>query len=357
MSRVRGNLSCTVLRGESDSNVADLLDQMLENKQKFISQIMTSKSPVRSCQDLDEVSLSYAEIKALSAGNPLIKEKMDLDIEVGKLKMLKASHQNLQFDLQDMVTRELPGKISSLKEDIENYKKDIEHFKEQPIQLDEKGKIVFPSITLYGKKYTDKEEAGKALIEACKKAVKQDLSKAVEVGSYRGFKLSIGYNPLNQAYAAILEGTAKHKNDLGNSESGNFTRLDNMLEGMEHRIEKMQQALESLTEQLENSKQQLNVPFPHEEELATKEKRLEELTAILESAANESTSSEINEIIDPLFMEVRSENDIQALKDSGLLFERRDSDEGRIIIKLNRSDGDKARNIIGLSPSGNSIKM
>lgn len=336
------------------------LYQMLENKQKFTSQIMTSKSPVRSCQDLDEVSLSYAEIKALSAGNPLIKEKMDLDIEVGKLKMLKASHQNLQFDLQDMVTRELPGKITFLKEDIENYKKDIELFKAQPVQLDEKGKPVFPSITLNGKKYTDKEEAGKALIEACKKAVKQDLSKAVEIGSYQGFKLSVGYDPLNQAYAAILEGAAKHKNNLGSSESGNFTRLDNTLEAMEHRLETMQQTLGSLTEQLENSKEQLGTPFPHEEELAVKEKRLAELTAILESAADDDTvksvSSEINEIVDPYFMEVGSENDLQKLKDSGILFEKRES-EGHIIVRMNRSDSDKAHSIIGLPSSGNGLKM
>ncbi|MCR5109313.1 MAG: DEAD/DEAH box helicase family protein [Ruminococcus sp.] len=167
-----GNSKVDLYRYVTEGTFDAYLYQMLENKQKFISQIMTSKSPVRSCQDLDEVSLSYAEIKALSAGNPLIKEKMDLDIEVGKLKMLKASHMNSLYDLQDKVYKELPTKIKSyteLKADIEA---DIKEFSSRPVKLDDKGKPVFPSIELFGKVYTDKEEAGKALIDSCKAAVK-----------------------------------------------------------------------------------------------------------------------------------------------------------------------------------------
>ena len=321
------------------------LYQMLENKQKFISQIMTSKSPVRSCQDLDEVSLSYAEIKALSAGNPLIKEKMDLDIEVSKLKMLKASHMNALYDLQDKVMTDLPAKIKFSELLISNIEKDIKAYNERPIVLDDKGKPVFPSIELFGKVYTDKDEAGKALIEACKQAARADITRNVEVGSYQGFKLNIGYEPMNRVYVATLSGSATYKTELGGSESGNFTRLDNALNGMEDKLTAAKQQLERLQNQLEEAMAQLDTPFPHEQELQEKSQRLDELTKQLESAADDKPTSELAEIVDPYFIEVSSEEAADKLKSSGITFELKES-EGHYIVKINRSDKDKVHDLL-----------
>lgn len=321
------------------------LYQMLENKQKFISQIMTSKSPVRSCQDLDEVSLSYAEIKALSAGNPLIKEKMDLDIEVGKLKMLKASHMNSLYDLQDKVYKELPTKIKSyteLKADIEA---DIKEFSSRPVKLDDKGKPVFPSIELFGKVYTDKEEAGKALIDSCKAAVKQNFSGYTEIGKYQGFQVNIGYEPMNRIYVAQLKGHSEYKVELGASESGNFTRLDNLLHGMDDKLKNVGLQLERLKNELSEAQTQIDAPFPHEEELAAKSKRLDELTKQLESAADEKPASELAEIVDPYYIQVDSDAACDKLKESGITFEKQEKD-GVIAVKINRCDTDKVHQII-----------
>lgn len=329
------------------------LYQMLENKQKFISQIMTSKSPVRSCQDLDDVSLSYAEIKALSAGNPLIKEKMDLDIEVGKLKMLKANHQNSLYQLQDKVRTELPMKIKEREEFIKNVEKDIAAYRSRPIPTNEKGKPVFPSIELNGKVYTDKEEAGKALIETCRKAVIGNVGHRIEIGSYQGFKLTVGFDPLNGMYTATLQGAAAHRTELGSSESGNFTRLDNALNGMENQLETAKQHLDDLRVQLKESAAQLNVPFPHEAELQEKSKRLDELTKILESAAEEK-SSEISEVVDPYFIEVNSPEIKETLEKHGITHDLGEN-EGHFILKINRSDRDKVENL--LSPVKKNITL
>jgi len=321
------------------------LYQMLENKQKFTSQIMTSKSPVRSCQDLDEVTLSYAEIKALSAGNPLIKEKMDLDIEVSKLKMLKASHMNSLYDLQDKVYKELPTKIKSyteLKADIEA---DIKEFSSRPVKLDDKGKPVFPSIELFGKVYTDKEEAGKALIDSCKAAVKQNFSGYTEIGKYQGFQVNIGYEPMNRIYVAQLKGHSEYKVELGASESGNFTRLDNLLHGMDDRLKNVCLQLERLKNELSEAQTQIDAPFPHEEELAAKSKRLDELTKQLESAADEKSASELAEIVDPYYIQVDSDAACEKLKESGITFEKQEKD-GVIAVKINRCDTDKVHQII-----------
>ena len=321
------------------------LYQMLENKQKFISQIMTSKSPVRSCQDLDEVSLSYAEIKALSAGNPLIKEKMDLDIEVSKLKMLKASHMNALYDLQDKVMTDLPAKIKFSEQLISNIEKDIKAYNERTIVLDDKGKPVFPSIELFGKVYTDKEDAGKALIEACKQAARADISKNVEVGNYQGYKLSIGYEPMNRVYVATLSGAAAYKTELGGSESGNFTRLDNALNGMEDKLTAEKQQLERLNNQLEEAMAQLDTPFPHEQELQEKSQRLDELTKQLENAADDKPTSELAEIVDPYFIEVSFEEAAENLKNSGITYDMKES-EGHYIVKIDRSDKDKVHDLL-----------
>ena len=256
--------------------------------------------------------------------------------------MLKASHANAHYQLQDEIATTLHYKIEHLQDQIEGIKKDIQAYDAIPKQVDEKGKAVFPSIELEGKVYTSKEDAGKALIESCRHAIEKDYTNTTVIGSYQGFVLKAGYDPLNKAFSAVLEGAEKHITSLGTSESGNFTRLDNLLNSMPERLERSEQQLENLKHQLEEAKEQLKAPFPHEEELAAKSKRLEELTKILESAADEPT---VAEIVDPYYIQVNSESAIEKLKESGITFEKQEKD-GIIAIKVNRSDTDKVHNIL-----------
>jgi archaellum component FlaC len=270
---------------------------------------------------------------------------MDLDIEVSKLKMLKASHMNALYDLQDNVNNVLPREIKYMEHNKELIEDDIQDYKARPVQLDDKGKPVFPSIELFGKVYTDKEEAGKALIEACRQAARADITRNVEVGSYQGFKLNIGYEPMNKVYVATLSGAATYKTELGSSESGNFTRLDNAINGMEDKLTAAKQQLERLNNQLEEAMAQLDTPFPHEQELQEKSKRLDELTKQLENAADDKPTSELAEIVDPYYIEVSSEEAAEKLKNSGITFEMKES-EGHYIIKINRSDKDKVHDLL-----------
>ena len=342
-----------VTKGTFDS----YLYQMLENKQKFISQIMSSKLPVRSCEDLDEVSLSYAEIKALAAGNPLIKEKMDLDIEVGKLKSLKASHQNSMYQLQDRVRVELPREIERMEKDIVEVEKDMAAYKARPIPTDDKGKPAFPSIEIHGKTYTDKKEAGAALLDACRKAVIGNTQHSQEIGSYQGFKLRVGFDPMNSVYIATLVGAAQHRVQLGSDEIGNFTRLDNVLNGMEQRLEKTNARLENFKTQLTESTAQLNTPFPREAELQEKSARLAELTKILESAADEQPSR-INEIVDPFYIEVGNPEKVKEILDKhGITYEisPEPNGDGNYALKVNGEDVEKVKRL--LSPATKNMTL
>lgn len=331
------------------------LYQMLENKQKFISQIMTSKSPVRSCQDMDEVTLSYAEVKALSAGNPLIKEKMDLDIEVSKLKMLKSAHENNLYKLQNEVTTHLPMKIQYLKNEIKGITSDIEKAKKSPITYDSDGKAVFPSIEINGKVFNDKEEAGKALIAACQAAVEKDYSKNHEIGSYRGFKVLVGYNPLENSYSGTLQGEAKHITALGRSETGNFTRLDNLISTMDRRLIDAQRKLDGLVVELEEAKTQLDVPFPREEELREKTKRLDELTKMLEADADENLavadniSEKTTSITDPYYLGECTPGAISILEKNDIYFETHII-EDKPHVKINAKDKDKVHALLEEKP-------
>ena len=178
-----GKLSCTVLRGESGSNTADLLDQTVENKQKFISQIMTSKSPVRSCDDVDETALSFAEIKALCAGDPRIKERMDLDVEVSRLKLMKADHQSKQYRLEDQLLKYFPEEIEKHKGFIKGFESDLEVLTAHPHPEDG-----FAGMEIRGDLLTDKENAGAALLDACKEVKTSD---PVQIGNYRGYAMSV----------------------------------------------------------------------------------------------------------------------------------------------------------------------
>ena len=249
------------------------LYQTLENKQKFISQIMTSKSPVRSCDDVDEQALSYAEIKALCAGDPQIKEKMDLDVDVARLKVLKADHQSQQYRLEDKLMKYFPAEIEKTQGFIKGFQSDIRTVAAHP--LPEEG---FCSMEVNGTRFTEKAEAGEAILAACK--ANQSL-EPVPLGSYRGFKMELAFDSFQKEYQVLLKGEMTHRVPIGTSAAGNIQRLDNALAGIPARLEKAEQQLDNLSSQQEAAQAELGKPFPQEAELAEKSARLAELDALL----------------------------------------------------------------------------
>ena len=250
------------------------LFQTLENKQRFISQIMTSKSPVRSCEDVDEQALSYAEIKALCAGNPLIKEKMDLDVQVAKLKVLKADHQSQKFRLQDKLLTKFPADIQETNAYIAGVKADAQLAAAHP-QVQEG----FCGMTIRGVTYDEKKTAGERLVLAC-----SELPNAEEkvIGSYRGFELSLRFDTYRSEYQALLKGQRKYTVPLGTDPLGNIIRLDNSLNNFPERITAAENELATLHQQQAAAQIEVEKPFPQEEELAEKSARLAELNAQLD---------------------------------------------------------------------------
>ena len=250
------------------------LFQTLENKQRFISQIMTSKSPVRSCEDVDEQALSYAEIKALCAGNPLIKEKMDLDVQVAKLKVLKADHQSQKFRLQDKLLTKFPADIQETNAYIAGLKADAQLADAHP-----QGKEEFCGMTIKGVTYDEKKTVGERLVLAC-----SELPNAEEkvIGSYRGFELSLRFDTFRSEYQAILKGQRKYTVPLGTDPLGNIIRLDNSLNSFPERITSAENELTTLHQQQAAAQIEVEKPFPQEEELAEKSARLAELNAQLD---------------------------------------------------------------------------
>ena len=250
------------------------LFQTLENKQRFISQIMTSKSPVRSCEDVDEQALSYAEIKALCAGNPLIKEKMDLDVQVAKLKVLKADHQSQKFRLQDKLLTKFPSDIREANAHIAGLKADAQLAAAHP-----QGKEEFCGMTIKGVTYDEKKTAGERLVLAC-----SELPNAEEkvIGSYRGFELSLRFDTFRSEYQALLKGQRKYTVPLGTDPLGNIIRLDNSLNNFPERINSAENELATLHQQQAAAQIEVEKPFPQEEELAEKSARLAELNAQLD---------------------------------------------------------------------------
>ena len=250
------------------------LFQTLENKQRFISQIMTSKSPVRSCEDVDEQALSYAEIKALCAGNPLIKEKMDLDVQVAKLKVLKADHQSQKFRLQDKLLTKFPADIQEANAHIAGLKADAQLAAAHP-----QGKEEFCGMAIKGVTYDEKKTAGERLVLAC-----SELPNAEEkvIGSYRGFELSLRFDAFRTEYQALLKGQRKYTVPLGTDPLGNIIRLDNSLNSFPERITAAENELETLHQQQAAAQIEVEKPFPQEEELAEKSARLAELNAQLD---------------------------------------------------------------------------
>ena len=250
------------------------LYQTLENKQRFISQIMTSKSPVRSCEDVDEQALSYAEIKALCAGNPLIKEKMDLDVQVAKLKVLKADHQSQKFRLQDKLLTKFPADIQETNAHIAGLKADAQLAAAHP-----QGKEDFCGMVIKGVTYDEKKTAGERLVLAC-----SELPNAEEkvIGSYRGFELSLRFDAFRTEYQALLKGQRKYTVPLGTDPLGNIIRLDNALNNFPERINAAENELDTLHQQQAAAQIEVEKPFPQEEELAEKSARLAELNAQLD---------------------------------------------------------------------------
>ena len=251
--------------------------QLVENKQKFISQIMTSKSPARSCEDLDEAALTYAEVKALAAGNPMIKEKMDLDIQVARLRTLKAAYTSQHYRLEDAVAVAFPRQIKGTEHRIRAFEQDIQTAKEHQ-SYDADKKLIF-SIELDGKTYDKREDAGKALLGLVGAAVR--ATKPVPVGHYAGFEITVEYKPLEKVFHAHLVGEATHTTELGNDAAGNMIRFQNVVSALPQDLNRLHGSLEQLTKQLTNAEEELKQPFLQEQELSDKSARLAELDALL----------------------------------------------------------------------------
>ena len=247
--------------------------QTVENKQKFISQIMTSKSPVRSCDDVDETALSFAEIKALCAGDPRIKERMDLDVEVSRLKLMKADHQSKQYRLEDQLLKYFPEEIEKHKGFIKGFESDLEVLAAHPHPEDG-----FAGMEIRGDLLTDKENAGAALLDACKEVKTSD---PVQIGSYRGYAMSVEFSAWKQEYTLLLKGQMTHRATLGTDPRGNLTRIDNALAQMPQRLESAKAQLDNLCQQQAAAKEEVGKPFLYEEELRCKNARLVELDTLL----------------------------------------------------------------------------
>ena len=247
--------------------------QTVEKKQKFISQIMTSKSPVRSCDDVDETALSFAEIKALCAGDPRIKERMDLDVEVSRLKLMKADHQSKQYRLEDQLLKYFPEEIEKHKGFIKGFESDLEVLAAHPHPEDG-----FAGMEIRGDLLTDKENAGAALLDACKEVKTSD---PVQIGSYRGYAMSVEFSAWKQEYTLLLKGQMTHRATLGTDPRGNLTRIDNALAQMPQRLEAAKAQLDNLYQQQAAAKEEVGKPFLYEEELRSKNARLVELDTLL----------------------------------------------------------------------------
>lgn len=257
------------------------LYQLVESKQKFISQIMTSKSPVRSAEDVDEQALSYAEIKALASGNPMIKEKMDLDIEVSKLKLLKSNHLSQRYALEDAISKTFPKNIAEARERISGYEADIVAVKENT----HPNADGFSPLTLMGVTYAEKKEAGAALLTMCQNMLSPE---AAQIGSYRGLTLELEFHSFSQEYRLTMIGQLRHTVTLGTDVFGNLQRMDNMLETLPMKEQACLEQLSNLQNQLETAKVEVQKPFPREEELKVKVARLEELNTLLDLDHKES---------------------------------------------------------------------
>ena len=269
----QGNMNPDVhiYRYVTEKSFDSYLWQTIENKQRFISQIMSSKSPVRACDDVDETALSYAEIKALCAGDPRIKEKMDLDIEVAKLRLMKADYQSNQFKLEDQILKQYPEEIRQAQERAKGYRADMALLEAHPLPKDG-----FVGMAIKGKRIADKEAAGKMLLEACRLSPHD-----MELGEYRGMKMTVDYDSYRQEVKLVLRGEMSHTVTMGTDVYGNLTRIENALANMPQKLEKAEERIAELERQTEQARAELGKPFEQEKELEAKAARLAELNAAL----------------------------------------------------------------------------
>lgn len=259
-----------VVKGTFDA----YLYQLIEGKQKFASQIMTSKSPVRSCEDIDETALSYAEIKMLATGNPYIKEKMDLDIQVQKLKLLKSNYLSEKYGLEDKIIKYYPQQIVRQTERIENLKLDIIRLEQHPKPTDDR----FVGMVVMGVSYSDKQAAGQAIINACKTMTSPD---PIPLGEYRDFDLELSFNSMERVYEVKIKGDTTQSVALGDDVFGNITRIDNRIERIPELLDTAKAELDNTQRQFETAKKEVEKPFPQEEDLKAKTARLDELNILL----------------------------------------------------------------------------
>ena len=265
-----------IFRYVTENTFDSYMWQILENKQKFISQIMTSKPPVRACEDVDDTALSYAEIKALATGNPYIKEKMDLDIQVSKLKLLKANHTSQKYRLETAIARNYPMQIAALKERIAGLQSDAEAVK--PLLEKEKEKDNF-TMVIGGKNYTDRKEAGTALIAAC--AGLKAVDAAGQVGELYGFRLYSDFDSFNQIFKMTIKRQCSYQIEVGKDPLGNLQRISNALSGIEKKLAESELKLKTVQQQMATAQEEVEKPFEKEAELTEKMERLAELNALL----------------------------------------------------------------------------
>lgn len=275
------NKKVDIFRYVTEGTFDAYLYQLVENKQKFIAQIMTSKAPVRIASDVDETALNYAEIKALATGNPLIIEKCTLDMEVSKLNMLKASYLNQKYALEELVLRKYPADMSEVRERIAGYEKDLEIARAHPKIEDS-----FTGMVIMGVTHTEKETAGKAIIDACTRMTDPD---AIPLGEYRGFTMTLSYDGQANEYRITLKGALSHTVVLGSDIYGNITRMDNRIDGIEEQLKVLNEKLADIQTQLENARTEMEAPFARETELAEKTRRLQELNVLLNLDAKDKT--------------------------------------------------------------------
>ena len=311
------------------------LYQLVEGKQKFASQIMTSKSPVRSADDIDETALSYAEIKMLATGNPYIKEKMDLDIQVQKLKLLKANYLSEKYNLEDKIIKFYPQKIAALNNTIKALEQDLATAKAHPKPVDDS----FVGMEINGEYITEKADAGKAILESCKQ---MNSSDPIKIGKYRGFDMELQLNLTTHFYEVLLKSATTQKVSLGDDPNGNITRIDNAIGRIADHIENAKAELKNIQTQFETAQIEVQKPFAQEEELKAKTKRQIEVEKLISSGENEP---EQNAISDYYYFSATDEQ-INALNNASIPFEKQTKADGSMVIRVATDDKSKAEAIM-----------
>ena len=311
------------------------LYQLVEGKQKFASQIMTSKSPVRSADDIDETALSYAEIKMLATGNPYIKEKMDLDIQIQKLKLLKANYLSEKYNLEDKIIKFYPQKIASLANTIKALEQDLSTAKAHPKPVDDS----FVGMEINGEYISEKADAGKAILESCKQ---MNSSDPIKIGKYRGFDMELQLNLTTHFYEVLLKSATTQKVSLGDDPNGNITRIDNAIGRLSEHIENTKVELKNIQTQYETAQIEVQKPFAQEEELKAKTKRQIEVEKLISSGENEP---EQNAISDYYYFSATDEQ-INALNNASIPFEKQTKADGSMVIRVATDDKSKAEAIM-----------